>query len=312
MGHVSCRDELSRFFCVDVTGTCRCTPSFRCDDANGKEIDIVRSFSPRGILPIVWKLAVWAVEFYTFAIHENGGGFYFAYATNWALVLATFYSCFSLVNSIIPVSQPINAESRVGVRTQTTWILFLLAGNSQLLVTILFWTLLYKGGVPTATAVLSHAGVCALVWIDGFIVNRIPVRARHWLEISIWYVLLYLVWTIIHSAMVADVGNPNIDGDLIYPVLDWGDGSEVPTDAIVISVLCIFVLSPAIHIVMVGVSRCGRVYLNKDSSEDIGGNEKQESAVAVKSGSDDQDIPASINIMTSPEQETSAMVQIYG
>ena len=60
----------------------------------------------------------------------------------------------------------------------TTWILFLLAGNSQMLVTILFWALLYKVGVPTTQAVLGHGGVCVMVWVDGFLVNRIPVRVR--------------------------------------------------------------------------------------------------------------------------------------
>jgi hypothetical protein len=90
----TCRDATLRFFCVDLTGTCHCTPSFQSRDANGREIDIVRSFSPRGVLPVLWKVAVWAVQFLAIAMRENGGAFFLAYATNWALILAIFYSFF--------------------------------------------------------------------------------------------------------------------------------------------------------------------------------------------------------------------------
>jgi hypothetical protein len=264
----TCRDATLRFFCIDLTGTCRCTPSFRSGDLNGREIDIVRSFSPRGVIPILWKAAVWAIQFLTVAKRENGGGFYFAYATNWALVLSIFYSFFSLINSFLPVQQPPSAESSVGVRVQTSWILFLLAANSEMMVTILFWAMLYKGGIPSTVAILAHGVVCLLIWIDGFVVNRIPVRARHWLEICIWYAILYLIWTIIQSPLVAGIGNPNKpDDDLIYPVLDWdSDDGGTPTGAIVIAIIFVLVLSPAVLFIMVGVSRCGRRYINADSS----------------------------------------------
>jgi hypothetical protein len=295
----NCRDATLRFFCVDLTGTCQCTPSFRSRDANGREIDIVRSFSPKGVLPKLWKVAVWAVQFLTFAMHENGGGFFFAYATNWALVLATFYSCFSLINSIFSTQQPTSVDSRVGVRVHISWILFLLAANSEMMVTILFWAMLYKGGVPSTFAILAHGVVCVLIWIDGFVVNRIPIRARHWLEICIWYPILYFIWTIIHSSLAANIGNPNkSDSDLIYPFLDWGDGSETPADTIVISILCTFVLSPAVHLIMVGISRCGRRYVNVDSLDAVGGVDIEGGDHVVKSKNADND-PVELEMVVS-------------
>jgi hypothetical protein len=144
----------------------------------------------------------------------------------------------------------------------------------------------------------------------GFVVNRIPIRARHWLEICIWYSILYLIWTIIHSPLVASVGTPNtIDDDLIYPFLDWGDGSETPTEPIVIFLLCTFVLSPAVHLIMVGISRCGRRYVNVCLSNAANGVDVEGGFDIVKSESTDNELFS--HTMTYQEGALE-MVEIYG
>jgi len=259
-------------FCADLTGTCRCSPSYRSADGNGREIDIVRSFSPPGVLSLLFKLCVLTLAVFTLAytVGKDPRPFYLAYATHWSLIIANLYALLSTVNVLLPVQQPETVHSPVGVRVKTTWIVFILAANSQLIVTVLYWVLLYSGGAVLFYDILSHGVVFVMVWIDGFLVSRIPVRARHWLEVSVWFCVLYLVWSIIHSDLAADVGNPDksdndpdTNDDSIYGLLDWGNGDQVPTSTIVLSIVVVFVASPVSHLVMVAVSRCGRRYVEE-------------------------------------------------
>ena len=270
--------KLRNLFCWDFCGTCRCTPSFQAVDADGRTIDLVRAFSPPassgndesggGMLMkttvILWKLLflglhIWA---YSISVMQNPRPFFMAYATQWALVLSSFYSVCSLVNTVWPVAQPQPSNARVGWRIHTTWILFLWAASSELAVTILYWILLYKpeDGPPGTYNILSHAAICAACWVDGFVVNRIPIKLRHYTEITVWFYVVYLSWSVIQS--LTNMGNPDLENqDTIYNVIDWRNDWQ---NSLVLSVVIILGLAPIIQLLMVGVSRLGRVYVKEE------------------------------------------------
>merc|ERR1712232_555222 len=97
---------------------------------------------------------------------------------------------------------------------------------------------------------------------DGLVVNRIPVRLRHWTELSLPFYLAYSMWTVLQSPLVFDVNNPDHeDDDKIYPILDW-DAS--PKMAVVLVSMIVFVFSPIVHGILWGLSLPGRRYYADD------------------------------------------------
>ena len=270
-GLSSPRHCYSRFW-IDLTGTCRCAPSFRSSDIVHRKdgsskimiIDVPSSFSPpNGMLPAtatktsiatatafvaIWKLLVLTVELTAMALsisaHRNA--FWLGFMTNWALLFAIIYSTLSLVNTTIPVAaaRPASSSSSstddddgannndgandieknksipkhdvVSIRTMFTWTFFTLSAVLQMGVTITYWLPVFQGGALSTEQVLTHGVVFVLVWFDGLVVNRIPVRLRHWVEIILPVLLAYVVWTVLQSPLVFEVENPNEDDDNIY------------------------------------------------------------------------------------------------
>ena len=79
------------------------------------------------------------------------------------------------------------------------------------------YDVLHDGGTTGTTNVLRHEVIFVLVWMDGLVVNRIPVRLRHWVEICLPAFLAYLIWTILQSPLVFEMENPyEEDDDQIY------------------------------------------------------------------------------------------------
>ena len=144
----------SRFW-KDITGTCQCSPTIREVDTlyqtNGssstKIIVVPSSFLPpvnktnsRKAVIIIWKLGVLALELFTFIFKigyidtPRWDGFYFAYLTYLSLMACIVYSLVSLANIIFLLPNA-DAEGVVSRWTAFTWVMFVLAGNSQLTVT---------------------------------------------------------------------------------------------------------------------------------------------------------------------------------
>jgi len=280
----------SRFW-MDLTGTCRCVPSFRSVDviyrtdgsSKTRIIDIPSSFSPPiGMLPesatnrvialakaaiVAWKLVVLALELFTFVdglVFETEW-FYFAKMTNWALLFSIVYSVLSLANTIFPVSASTVPPGIVSTRTSITWIFFTLSAVLQFTVTAMYWYLVYDGDVLRFSSVSAHGVIFVLIWVDGLAVNRIPVRLRHWFEICFPTFFAYVVWTVLQSPLVFDVDNPGEDDDKIYPLLDW---SSTPLKSFVMTFGITVVSAPIIHLILWALSLPGRRYVNDNDKED--------------------------------------------
>lgn len=276
----------SRFW-RDITGTCRCSPSIRALDtiyrtdgsSSTKIIDVPSSFSPpmnkttsMKAVTIIWKLGVLALELFTLFIKigyyddPRWNGFYFSYLTHISLVACIVYSLLSLANTIFPLPNA-DADGVVSRRTAFTWIMFNYVGNTQLTVSVLYWGLVYDGGFPNIGAIFGHGVVLVPVWLDGLLVNRIPVRLRHWFEISLPTYILYSIWTVLQSELVFGVENPYDEAQKyqIYNVINWVDN---PVSSLVYLVVLISFFTTIVQLVLWALSLAGRRYIDADAKDE--------------------------------------------
>ena len=253
----------------DITGTCYCTPSFRNVDGHSidRVIDIPASFSPMGVITQLAKTVTMGTGIFTlyWGLGRDLRVFWLAYLTHWALTFAILYLLLSFLNSFISVTQPPPLQTQVGFRVKLTWILFTIACNLQIVVTVAYWFVIYDGTTMSSYSILSHGVVAVMVLIDGFIINTIPVRLRHWIEFVFPIGLLYLIWSFVHYKL--SIGNPDYydedpdtNDDLIYGVLNWGEEPQ-PTQALIVSAMILFVLSPLSQILMWFISNFRRRYV---------------------------------------------------
>lgn len=264
-------DNCCTRFVNDITGTCACRPSFRAADGS-RDIDIPASFSPDSLLALGGKLVNIGVAAYTLSIGfgEDPRIFWFAYLTNWNCTSSTLYLLLSLFNSIIPVAQPPLGQSIVSFRVKLTWILFTWSANIGLVVTIAYWTFIYDGNDDMMTTVFLHGILTAFVLLDGFGINAIPIRLRHYLELCLPFASAYLIWSYVHAAL--DIGNPDeldedpeTNDDLIYGILDWKND---PKSAGLVAAGIVLGLSPALQALLWVVSGFRRRYVVKEDESD--------------------------------------------
>jgi hypothetical protein len=259
-------------FVTDLMGTCACQPTFRALDGE-KTIDVPATFSPRHVWTLGLKVVNLATTLYTIylGLGKDLRAFYFAYLTHWTLVFSTIYFVMSLLNSILPISAPPPGQTIVSRRAKLTWAFFEIAANLGVVVTVSFWLLLFDGEMEVRS-VLGHGVVALLVVVDGLVLNTIPIRLRHWFEIVLPVTFAYILWTVLQSGLVFDIGNPdNMDedvetnDDLIYNVLDWeGDPGQTAVTALLIA----FGLSPISHVFLWLLSGCRRRYVQDDADVD--------------------------------------------
>lgn len=297
----------SRFW-MDLTGTFRCDPSFQPIDVlhktdgstETKAIDILASFSPpigmktenktafacTKAAVVVWKLLVFLLNV---AIFLTGfvpfpRAIWFWYLTNWALFIAMIYSGLSLANTIFPVSTSSSSDSNdpknttetvvISTRTKITWAIFTLAAVAQTMVTVLYWALLHPPGLPflfLVSMIMLHGGVCVLILVDGLLVNRIPIRLRHWFEVVLPLFLAWIIWSVLQSPLGFDLNNTYMeafgaDDDKIYPVIDW---ESKPMMTLALVSVCGFIVSPIVHFALSALSFVGRKYIDVKGEGDV-------------------------------------------
>lgn len=194
-------------------------------------LDIPESFCRRTPLVLVTKFVACAyiVSTQVLAVLATEDiAFFWAYLTTVIGSFSCIYSVISVCNSIIPVSQP-DGEC-VQVRIKFMWIMFVLSVFGQAFITLLFWSLEYEWGHPVEYLdIARHGIVFVVVFLEGFVVNRIPLRWMHiWLCWAL--TLAYITWSVLHGPLVFDMGNPlrndndpSTNDDALYPALSWDD-----------------------------------------------------------------------------------------
>lgn len=205
--------------------------------------------------------------------HANGGPRFFIFLTNWSFLawnayliisaisvsfkMSMIYCCKKAHNEpllhtpkpYIDIDRPVGCCSRESDTTswyhKVQWLFFYLGAESAVLVSILYWALLYSGGSVDGVNANTHLVNAIFALIDVFF-SGIPVRILHFIYPSI-IGSSYAVFSGIYFA----AGGTNVQGDpFIYPVLDY---EENPGSAIgwVLAVLLIFI--PLINLLFYGL-----------------------------------------------------------
>lgn len=237
-----------------------CQPWFAVvDRATGRKIDIPESFAPASCKAFAVKVALGGLALGTLIYGWIGNaaypGFYLAYLTNWSLIVSVFYFLLSITNTMLAAWTPQPPDTLPCCsRIRWTWILYEVSIYTEILVSILYWSLLYKPGVTDVTflSVTPHAAIAVAVWIDGSFVNRIPVRLTHWYGFILPWNVLWIVWTLLHA--YCGVGNPyendtdpTTNDDTIYSNIAWKDE---PLKTAILCLVVTFGIGPAIYLVV--------------------------------------------------------------
>lgn len=240
-------------------------PIFGLEDVNGKTLDLNKSFcTERSGLALLTKFVLWGLVVGTLIggwIDSPHPHYYMAHLSKWTLLFFVVYQSLSLLLSTGCCSAKLFIK--------TAWIMFSIASVHGILVVLMFWALEYDKENYTITyfIIMYHAGGCAIVLLDGLLVNRVPVRMHH-MWFNIMMALLFVVWSIIASTVPVD--NPYIeDHDGLYDFLDWkGD----PGYAAVCSLIPVFVGCPIFQTLLWALSICNRRYVATEEEKEDGNN----------------------------------------
>jgi hypothetical protein len=237
-------------------------PFFGSEDHDGKTLDLERSFCStrsRSWFTVSVKFVLWGLTVSDFVwgwIDSREPQFYLAYLSIWSMVYACVYETLSLLNTWCCESDCLR---------KATWVCFSIASVHSILVVLLFWVLEYDPSNYTLDylTVMTHGGVCAILLIDGLVVNRVPVRLKHFSFVFLM-ALLYIIWNILQNTVVRVNPWDDDDDDALYDVLKWRTDTG---NAILVAVIVLFVVAPLFHILIWGLSLCNRRYMPSEEQE---------------------------------------------
>ena len=286
--------------CGWINAELRSVPSFGVVDANGKTIDLNQSFclgDNNKIIAI--KFALWGLTISTLVwgwITYEYPHWFLAYVSYWTLVYTCVYMSFSLF-ATIRKSPPLWT-------VRATWVLYTVAIVHNLLVVLLFWIFEYDPERHDLDyfRIMSHGGTFVLCLVDGQVVNRVPIRLKHY-GILLIFGLLFIAWTLMQAFTPID--NPwkdeEDDSESLYSLLDW---VNQPGQAALISFLSYFCAAPLFLLMFWRLSLVGRRYLEEDEQGRTAhvNDEEGESDVETGGAVDDGRTPTNDVASSSDEQ----------
>lgn len=288
-------------------------PPFSAEEpvTNGAVLHGPNTFGPNGRWFLFTKtvLVIWTITVMVDGIlstpssSKNDGSiaiphvFYWAYLTHWTLTMSLFYLVTSWYHTLhsttssnlsLQIQRPFGHDSANDTKSLTwfhklTWMLFVIAAPGEIVVALGYWGLEWDGTAESALVysnVMVHGVIVAVVLVDGFVLNRIPLRLTHAMFLLL-YLSAYLVWTVVYETL--DIDNPwttdddgNMYDDHLYRALQWQDDL---LGTMIAAAQLLFVAVPVAFTVVWGLSLytfpCGgcqgdhRRYI---SSGDIGAN----------------------------------------
>ena len=130
--------------------------------------------------------------------------------------------------------------------------LFAVAFPAEIMVSLLYWILLDGGN--DYLNVMMHGIGAILIFIDGILWNRIPLRMKQFILYES-FSFAYLIWSLIFS--YSDLTNPwqragYKDDDAIYPPLRW---KTETTQAAILCVIIMLVSNPIVFVFCRWLSR---------------------------------------------------------
>jgi hypothetical protein len=253
-------------------------PFFGTTDATGKPLDFTRSLASGQALVIVFKVMTVGLLLATF-VHgfitypHKPRAFRLSYLTIWSLIWAIIYSMSSLYLSISTALFRKQPQEGGGEEQQQqppyrltywTWVWYSVGVNNAIIVTALFWGTEYSPErYPTLdfNSYMDHGGSAILLLVEGLLINRVPIRLKHYFVVLLLAVL-YVAWSAIHDVILT-VNPARGEDEPLYPVLAWETDM---TGAVTISVMVLFVAMPLVQVFVWFLSTLGRRYVISKSS----------------------------------------------
>jgi len=224
---------------------------------------------------------------------EDPNVFRMAYFTNWGWIAVCAYFMCSFGAAVRLARWP---RDHADVLVKAAWALFAISFPSQIVVTLMFWLLEYSGSIDYTTLIMHGAGII-LLFIDGFIINRTPLRMKQFYLFET-FVTLYLVW----SVAFAFSGLPNPyreeEDGAIYSWLNWKSDTA---SAVMMALFCLIIVNPVVFILCRAVSRVFPRRLQKTAAKKSKTLERQVK-VSVEEGTDD-DVERDVDVTYDVEGE---------
>jgi hypothetical protein len=178
------------------------------------------------------------------AVHYVHGIFFLAFLTRWTVLVHVFYLLMSLLVTALPTA---NTTTMM----KLAWAIFPLAFSTGIIVTLMYWLAVWE---PSWGAdfrnTMTHGGIALCVTLDGYLVNRTPVRIKH-VIVSMTYAFAYTIWSILQNTVFQYNPEWDDDDDAIYDIIKWRTNT---TEAITITCGLIFVVIPSLHFIAWAIS----------------------------------------------------------
>lgn len=134
---------------------------------------------------------------------------------------------------------------------KVTWLLYAIAANNSILITVVFWTLLYNGYGVGELDIAFHLLNSVFMLVETFL-SSIPVQLLH-VVYAMLYASAYCLFTVLYWFLG---GTGEFGERYIYPILDYSK----PGEAVVMIVLYGFVGLPVTQLIHFGLFKL-RCYL---------------------------------------------------
>jgi len=239
------------------------------DDSNSNTtsrctMDIQKTLSPSPRLPYIGAklfIMAWAISTLSLSIVKfDFPSFWIVYLTHWGFIVTTAYTIMSFFSAVYlamrPPANPGVLEGGVGLFAKITWALFSVTLPTEILITILYWALVfdYSEDEVVYHSVMAHGGMVPAIMIDGFLLSCLPLRMKQFILLETG-AFLFVLWSIIHA--FSGIGNPYVDSgeksdDAIYTSLAWKNNT---VGAVIVALIVLFVVSPIIFLFCRALSR---------------------------------------------------------
>ncbi|XP_061168113.1 protein rolling stone-like [Saccostrea echinata] len=145
---------------------------------------------------------------------------------------------------------------------KTNWVIFNFANSAAIVVTLMYWGLVYSGGSVTVIDTLTH-GVNAVYVLVNVSVSAIPIRIYHFFH-GVVFGVTYVIFTVIYYAAG---GTNHQNKSYIYSVLDWDD----PGITLAYCAAVGLVAMPLCHLMIYGIYALRRCPCrkNKETSQPV-------------------------------------------
>lgn len=231
-------------------------PFFGLKEPDGSEINIQETFSPKHpffvtvlyrFVMLVWISVTVILDYKHCSVDDKHCGILFwGYLSQWGMVLAIIYSLLSLATCFGGQSllrQPTTSGNNPRAMLMATWAAFSCVATVEAVVVLLFWVFNYDDydGIKFEYFDLMEHGVVAiLVIVDGLILGKVPIRAKH-VCIPITFAFLFSSWLALdyYSGWRKNSYTP------LYSAIDW---QKEPIQAGARSFLFVFFVNPLLFL----------------------------------------------------------------